>query len=69
LVIVGAFDGFVDEDVEFARRLNAAGVPTELHLYAGATHGFEALGDATAVSARAQKVIEEWLTRMLWPSP
>jgi acetyl esterase/lipase len=69
LVIVGALDGFVDEDVEFARRLNAAGVPTELHLYAGAPHGFEALGDATAVSARAQKVIEEWLTRMLWPSP
>jgi triacylglycerol lipase len=69
LVIVGALDGFVDEDVEFARRLNAAGVPTELHLYAGAPHGFEALGDATAVSARAQKVIEEWLARMLWSSP
>jgi acetyl esterase/lipase len=68
LVVVGALDGFVDEDVEYAQRLNRAGVPTELHLYPGAPHGFERFGGATAVSARAQAAIEAWLARMLRPS-
>ena len=39
-VQVGALDLFVDEDVDYARRLVAAGVPCELHVYAGAPHGF-----------------------------
>jgi acetyl esterase/lipase len=38
---VGSLDLFVDEDVEYARRLIASGVPTELHVYPGAFHGFE----------------------------
>jgi acetyl esterase/lipase len=67
LVVVGALDGFVDEDVAFAQRLNWAGVPAELHLYPGAPHGFEGYGEATAVSARAQGVIDDWLARVLAP--
>ncbi|RYD93408.1 MAG: alpha/beta hydrolase, partial [Sphingomonadales bacterium] len=39
-VAVGALDLFVEEDVEYARRLMRAGVPTELHVYPGAYHGF-----------------------------
>ena len=39
-VQVGALDLFVDENVEYARRLVAAGVPCELHVYPGAPHGF-----------------------------
>jgi acetyl esterase/lipase len=39
-VQVGALDLFVDENVEYARRLAAAGVPCELHVYPGAPHGF-----------------------------
>jgi acetyl esterase/lipase len=39
-VQVGALDLFVDEDVEYARRLVGAGVSCELHVYAGAPHGF-----------------------------
>ena len=33
---VGDRDMFLDEDVDFATRLDAAGVPTELHVYEGA---------------------------------
>ena len=42
-VSVGAVDGFRDEDVDYALRLNQAGVPTELHVYPGACHGFNVI--------------------------
>ncbi|GLV54419.1 hypothetical protein KDH_12660 [Dictyobacter sp. S3.2.2.5] len=32
-----------DEDIEYATRLMQAGVPTELHTYPGAFHGFDRL--------------------------
>lgn len=38
---VGSIDLFVDEDVDYAQRLNSAGVPTELIVVAGAFHGFD----------------------------
>lgn len=38
---VGSIDLFHDEDVEYARRLNDAGVPTELIVVPGAFHGFD----------------------------
>ena len=37
---VGTLDLFLEEDLEYARRLLRAGVPTELHVYPGAYHGF-----------------------------
>jgi triacylglycerol lipase len=40
-ISVGALDLFIDENLEFARRLIRAGVPTELHVYPGAYHGFD----------------------------
>jgi acetyl esterase/lipase len=40
-ICCGALDLFVEEDIEFARRLMRAGVPTELHIYPGAYHGFD----------------------------
>lgn len=40
-ILAGALDLFVDEDIDFAKRLMAAGVPTELHVYPGAFHGFQ----------------------------
>lgn len=46
-IAVGALDLFVEEDIDYARRLNRAGVPTELHVYPGAYHGFDMVGDAT----------------------
>ena len=43
LLCVGTADGFCDEDITYAQRLNQAGVPTELHVYPGAPHGFDML--------------------------
>jgi acetyl esterase/lipase len=37
---VGTLDLFLDEDIEYARRLLRSGVPTELRVYPRATHGF-----------------------------
>jgi acetyl esterase/lipase len=39
----GALDLFMEEDIEYAKRLMCAGVPTELHVYPGAIHAFEML--------------------------
>lgn len=40
-ISVGGLDLFFEEDLDYARRLNAAGVPTELHVVPGAVHGFD----------------------------
>jgi len=44
---VGALDLFFDQDLEYAQRLNRAGVPTELHVYPGAFHSFNRVGSAS----------------------
>ncbi|HTK08287.1 MAG TPA: alpha/beta hydrolase [Ktedonobacteraceae bacterium] len=53
---VGALDLFLEEDLEYARRLTRAGVPTEFHLYPGAYHGFRMVANAqvTQTAARDQ---------------
>ena len=38
---VGSIDLFAEEDIEYARRLVHAGVPTELLVVRGAYHGFD----------------------------
>jgi acetyl esterase/lipase len=47
---VGSLDLFVDEDVDYAQRLNAAGVATELIVVPGAYHGFDAQESARVVA-------------------
>ncbi len=47
---VGAIDLFVDEDLNYARRLVAAGVPTQFHLTPGAYHGFDFIAPQARVS-------------------
>lgn len=42
-IAVGSIDLFVDEDIDYARRLIDACVPTELHVFPGAYHGFNLL--------------------------
>jgi acetyl esterase/lipase len=62
LVIVGAADGFCDEDIVYAARLNQSGVPAELHVYPGAPHGFAIFGDSL-VSQQASVDVIRWLGR------
>lgn len=40
---VGTLDLFADEDIDYAQRLNAAGVLTELLVVPGAFHGFDGI--------------------------
>ena len=49
---VGTVDLFRDEDIAFAMRLMAAGVPTELHVWPGAYHGAEGFAPEAALSRR-----------------
>lgn len=50
-ISMGALDLFLEEDLEYARRLMRAGVPTELHVYPGAFHAFNmAVGAAVTQS-------------------
>jgi acetyl esterase/lipase len=48
----GDLDIFRAEDVDYARRLSAAGVPTELHVHPGCPHAFEGLAPDADVSRR-----------------
>ncbi|MGA8708883.1 MAG: alpha/beta hydrolase [Steroidobacteraceae bacterium] len=41
LITVGQLDLFLEEDIDYATRLMQSGVPTELHVYPGAYHGFD----------------------------
>jgi acetyl esterase/lipase len=63
-VTVGALDGFLDEDVDYAMRMTHASVPVELHVYPGGPHGFDGLLPGTALARRARADIEGWLSRI-----
>jgi triacylglycerol lipase len=52
-IIVGALDLFAEENMEYARRLMRAGVPTELHLVPGAYHGYASGGAGAAPMLKA----------------
>ncbi|MCU1401233.1 MAG: hypothetical protein JWN62_4342 [Acidimicrobiales bacterium] len=63
-VAVGTADGFRDEDIAYATRLNQAGVPTELHVYPGLPHGHMLFaGVAPTAVAQWQRDLEDWLGR------
>lgn len=55
---VGELDIFRDEDVDYARRLWAAGVSTELHVHPGLPHAFDVLlmGDEAGERHRAERI-------------
>ncbi|HEX4431670.1 MAG TPA: alpha/beta hydrolase [Frankiaceae bacterium] len=66
---VGTADGFYDEVVDYSVRLNAAAVPSELHVYAGAPHGFHLFSDSH-VTHCAEADSTNWLRRQLMrPEP
>jgi acetyl esterase/lipase len=59
---IGTVDCLRDESIDFAARLCRAGVPTELHVYAGAVHGFDMFAE-TAVARTAARDSADWLAR------
>ena len=63
-VIVGSIDGFRDEDIDYAQRLNQAGVACELHVIAGLPHAYLLVPGAAAVQL-AMHTMDDWLARQL----
>jgi triacylglycerol lipase len=52
-IATGALDLFLEEDLEYARRLSRHSVPVELHVYPGAYHAFDIAPEAqVAITAR-----------------
>jgi len=66
---VGALDLFVDENIEYAQRLIQAGVPTELHVYPGAFHGFDLFAPSAMVSKQFKADRDSALQRALHDTP
>ncbi len=64
-ITVGDFDLFAQEDIEYARRLIAAGVPTELHVYPGGCHAFDMLVPGADISIRFNADIHRALRHAL----
>jgi acetyl esterase/lipase len=60
---VGDLDLFIDEDIEYAQRLQQADVPTELHVYPGGTHAFDSYAPASALARRFAADRDEALRR------
>lgn len=63
-VSVGSVDGFHDEDVLYALRLNQADVPTELHVYPGASHAYQA-AVGSRISQQSRRDQLEWLAHQI----
>jgi acetyl esterase/lipase len=61
-IAVGALDLFIEENMEYARRLMRAGVPTELHVYPGAFHGY-LLAPQARITQNADRDAEHALRR------
>jgi acetyl esterase/lipase len=64
---VGGFDIFLHENIDYASRLLAAGVPTELHVFPGAPHGFESLAPRSVPGQSGDRLSRQALARFLTP--
>ncbi|MGW0162303.1 alpha/beta hydrolase [Mycobacterium sp. NPDC003323] len=60
---VGTLDLFHDEDVAYAVRLQAAGVPCEVAIIEGAFHGFDGVAPKSGVSQTFSRSQQEWLSK------
>lgn len=65
-ISTGALDLFAEEDIDYARRLMRVGVPTELHVWPGAFHGFD-LVPGTYIGDAARNASVAALRRFLTP--
>ena len=64
LVIVGGADGFRDEDIDYALRLNQAGVATALHVLPGAPHGVMMFANSP-LAKQWNHIVDDWIARQL----
>ncbi|MBX5442103.1 MAG: alpha/beta hydrolase [Solirubrobacteraceae bacterium] len=62
---VGGLDGFLHENLDYAARLAAAGVPVELHVFPDVPHAFDVVAPEAAVSRRATALSDAALARVL----
>ena len=61
----GSLDLFLDENLDYARRLIADGVPVELHSYPGAIHAFQVVAEGHLAKAFTRDMlgaIARWLS-------
>ena len=63
-IATGSLDLFRAENLAFAERLASAGVPSELHMYAGAIHGFDLL-HRSRLAKRYRNDMSAWLENAL----
>ena len=56
---------FRDEVIDYGARLAQAGVSAELHVWAGAFHGFDLLAPRSAVAMAARAARLDYLCRRL----
>jgi triacylglycerol lipase len=63
-ISTGALDLFIDEDLDYARRLTRAGVPVELHVYPGGFHGFD-YDPSAPVAVQARRDSADALARAM----
>ncbi len=63
-ISVGALDLFLEEDLDYARRLTRAGVAIECHVYPGGYHGFD-VTPGSRVAAQSNRDSLEALRRAM----
>ncbi|GAA4627523.1 alpha/beta hydrolase [Actinoallomurus vinaceus] len=64
-IAAAQFDVFRDENIDFATRLMAAGVPVELHVYAHAFHAWDLLVPASSLAQSFERTWHHFLSRCL----
>ncbi|GAB3600546.1 alpha/beta hydrolase [Microbacterium tumbae] len=61
----GSAEVFRDEDQAYAARIWAAGGQAELHVWAGGTHGFDAMAPHTRIGRTARDTRTAWMQRVI----
>ncbi|BCJ34093.1 alpha/beta hydrolase [Actinocatenispora thailandica] len=64
-IAAAQYDVFRDENVDFAQRLVAAGVPVDLHLYAHAYHAWDVFAPSSALAASFERTWHQYLRQRL----
>lgn len=62
---VGGCEVFRDAGIQYASKLLACGVPTELHVWPGGYHGYENFAPDATVSIRTREARTNWIERIL----